>query len=312
MRRFLGLVASATLLLAGCSSGDDSTDGTGSGSSSGAMPQVEGDFGELPTVTFPDSDPSSELQVETVSEGDGDDVVADGDVITVNYWGSVWGSDEAFDESFSGGVPMVISLDSLVEGWIEGLPGTTVGSRVVLSIPSDLGYPDGNEDAGIEAGDTIVFVVDVLDSQAPNELVGQADATDENALPTGLSVSADPGTPAVVVVGDDATEPTEDTVTVLDTGSGAALESGQTVVLGYSATNWDNTTGGTSWAGLKWSDDDEGSESSGPIQVVLGQGTVFDDLIGVPIGSRILMQFAAAEDDSYDAQVALIDVITAY
>lgn len=309
MRRILAIVASASLLLAGCSSGDDSASSTGA--SDADMPQVEGEYGELPTVTFPESDPPADLQVEVLSEGDGDPV-EDGDIITANYWGSVWGADEAFDESFSSGVPMVIALDSLVEGWIEGLPGTAVGSRVLLSIPSDLGYPDGNDSAGIEAGDTIVFVVDVLDSQSPNELVGQADATEVAELPTGLTVSAGLGEPAIVVVGEDATEPTEDTVTVLDEGTGDVLESGQTVVLAYSATNWDNTTGGTSWDGLKWSDDGDESVSSGPIQVTLGQGTVFDDLIGAPIGSRVLMQFAAADDDSYDAQVALVDVLTAY
>ena len=41
--------------------------------------------------------------------------------------------------------------------------GRAVGSRVLLSIPPDLGYgEDGNKDAGITGTDTLYFVVDIL------------------------------------------------------------------------------------------------------------------------------------------------------
>ena len=59
--------------------------------------------------------------------------------------------------SFTVGIGMVI------RGWDEGLIGIREGSRVVLSIPSELGYGDaGVPQAGIGGGDTLVFVTDVV------------------------------------------------------------------------------------------------------------------------------------------------------
>ena len=41
--------------------------------------------------------------------------------------------------------------------------GQRVGSRVLLSIPSELGYGDrGVPQAGIKGGDTLVFVTEIL------------------------------------------------------------------------------------------------------------------------------------------------------
>ena len=41
--------------------------------------------------------------------------------------------------------------------------GRAVGTRVMLSIPPELGYGDqGNKDAGIKGTDTLFFVIDIL------------------------------------------------------------------------------------------------------------------------------------------------------
>ncbi len=41
--------------------------------------------------------------------------------------------------------------------------GQTVGSRVVVAIPPELGYgKEGNPQAGIKGTDTLYFVVDIL------------------------------------------------------------------------------------------------------------------------------------------------------
>ena len=50
---------------------------------------------------------------------------------------------------------------ALIDGWVQGLQGVTVGSRVLLVIPSELGYGDGGNGT-IPGGATLVFVVDVL------------------------------------------------------------------------------------------------------------------------------------------------------
>ena len=82
----------------------------------------------------------------------------------VDYLGQVYDGDKPFDESytkdpFSTG----IGIGAVVKGWDDGLVGQTVGSRVILAIPPNLGYGEaGNPDAGIAGTDTLYFVVDIL------------------------------------------------------------------------------------------------------------------------------------------------------
>ena len=56
-----------------------------------------------------------------------------------------------------------IGTGAVVKGWDQALVGRAVGSRVLLSIPPDLGYgEEGNKDAGIKGTDTLYFLVDIL------------------------------------------------------------------------------------------------------------------------------------------------------
>ena len=122
---------------------------------------VSGEFGRKPTLEFTDSTPSDELLV--LHEGDGQ-VVEPGDTIHCHYLGQVWDGD-VFDNSYDRGAPLSfqIGVGMVIRGWDEGLIGQRVGSRVLLSIPSDYGYGSrGVPQAGIRGGDTLVFVTDIL------------------------------------------------------------------------------------------------------------------------------------------------------
>lgn len=128
-----------------------------------ALPEASGSFGDKPTLTFPDSAAPAELEVQVLSRGDGDLVEA-GQDIEVNYLGQSWGG-RVFDNSYDRGesISFPIGVGAVIAGWDEGLVGQQVGSRVLLSIPSHLGYGDrGVPQAGIRGGDTLVFVVDIL------------------------------------------------------------------------------------------------------------------------------------------------------
>jgi len=95
-------------------------------------------------------------------KGEGD-VVKEGDPITVNYYGAVWGEDKPFDESYSGEpASFGLAKGSLIDGWVKGLTGVTVGSRVMLVIPADLGYGAQGSPPNIPGDSTLVFVIDVL------------------------------------------------------------------------------------------------------------------------------------------------------
>ena len=287
MRRHLALTSAAILAL--------SLAACGSGGSADGLPEVSGDFSEQPTLTFPDSDPPAELQVEVVSEGDGDEV-AEGDYLVANYIGQVWDAESPFNDSFAAGQAAGFSLDMVIEGWKQSLPGTHVGDRVLISIPSELGYPDGNESAGIAAGDTLVFVVDVLGAFGADKFSAQADARDTGEL-AGLpvSVSGDLGAPASVTITAGAAAPTEVSTTMIAEGSGDAVGETGTVVVSFSATGWDGTAGGSTW------------DLGAPEAIGVGAGTVFDGLIGLPSGSRVVSLIP--ESEGTPAIAAVIDIV---
>ena len=109
-------------------------------------------------------EPTDELLVATVREGDGPPVEV-GQTITANYFGSVYGSDTPFDESFSSQpFSAPIGVGSLIQGWDQKIPGTPVGSRIIMSIPPELAYGDADQ-PGIPGGSTLYFVIDVVDAQ---------------------------------------------------------------------------------------------------------------------------------------------------
>ncbi len=128
-----------------------------------ALPTATGGFGDKPVLTFPESPAPADLVVQILSRGTGEPVEA-GQDIEVNYLGQSWGGG-IFDNSYDRGesISFPIGVGAVIAGWDEGLVGQQVGSRVLLSIPSHLGYGDrGVPQAGIRGGDTLVFVVDIL------------------------------------------------------------------------------------------------------------------------------------------------------
>lgn len=128
------------------------------------FPEVVWDEDGRPTVTIPDADPSGDLEIGLVLEGDGP-VVGQDDEFTIHYQGVNWSTGEIFDESW-GGAPR--SFTSVISGFKKAIVGQTVGSRVVVVIPPDEGYgEDGNASAGIGGEDTLVFVIDILATTPP-------------------------------------------------------------------------------------------------------------------------------------------------
>ncbi len=102
------------------------------------------------------------LVVKTVIKGTGPAVKADQTVLA-HYTGKIWGTDKQFDSSWERGAPTTFALNQVVKGWSQGLTGVNVGSRVLITIPPDLGYgKEGQPQGGIKGTDTLVFVVDVL------------------------------------------------------------------------------------------------------------------------------------------------------
>lgn len=129
-------------------------------------PKVTFKKGEVPAIDFKGAPkPSGKLQVTSLIEGQGKKIKK-GDRVIVHYVGQVNGAEQPFDSSYSRGdsSDFVLEFPGMVEGFVEGLDGQRIGSRVIIQIPPELGYKDqgGQPAAGIKADDTLLFVVDVL------------------------------------------------------------------------------------------------------------------------------------------------------
>lgn len=106
--------------------------------------------------------PATSLGIADLREGDGAEAQP-GDTVTVNYCGAGYGGLAVFDSSWSRGEPIAFPLANLIPGWQEGIPGMKVGGQRLLVIPGELGYGEmGN--AGIAPNETLVFVIELLDT----------------------------------------------------------------------------------------------------------------------------------------------------
>ncbi|HTQ92591.1 MAG TPA: FKBP-type peptidyl-prolyl cis-trans isomerase [Streptosporangiaceae bacterium] len=145
-----------------------SATGTQVSAGGGSLPTVSAKAGIAPTLTFPSSSPPSALVTKTLVKGSGPKV-AKGDYVIAQYVGYIWRTKKVFGSSWTSGSPFgfVIgaSPEQVIPGWDKGLVGQTAGSRVLLSIPPAQGYgKSGASQAGIKGNDTLVFVVDIIDT----------------------------------------------------------------------------------------------------------------------------------------------------
>jgi peptidylprolyl isomerase len=116
-----------------------------------------------PTITLAEGfEPATELAVADVYVGEGDPV-APGATVTVNYVGVGQQSGQVFDSSWQRGQPANFPLDGVIQGWSQGLVGMQPGGRRMLIIPAELAYGDSGAGADIAPGETLVFVVDLIE-----------------------------------------------------------------------------------------------------------------------------------------------------
>lgn len=123
------------------------------------VPAVGG-TAEAPTVTLPGTAPKSDLELVVLKEGDGS-IVGGADSVTVNYLGTAWETGEIFDESYSSS-PATFSVTGVVEGFSAALIGQRVGSRVLVTMPPELGYGAAGTSTHALAGLTLVFLIDIV------------------------------------------------------------------------------------------------------------------------------------------------------
>ena len=119
---------------------------------------------EKPEIEFPGPETPSDLVVTEITEGDGAEATS-GSTVSVHYVGVAHSSGEEFDASYNRGTPLQfrLGIGQVISGWDTGVQGMKVGGRRRLVIPPHLGYGDRGAGGAIKPGETLIFVVDLLE-----------------------------------------------------------------------------------------------------------------------------------------------------
>lgn len=117
-----------------------------------------------PEIDFPGGEPPADLEVHDEEVGDGTEA-SSGSTVRAHYVGVAFSTGEEFDSSWGRGEPLQFRLGvgQVIAGWDSGIDGMKVGGRRRLVIPPHLAYGDRGAGSAIAPGETLIFVVDLVD-----------------------------------------------------------------------------------------------------------------------------------------------------
>lgn len=294
MRRIFALSVVAALLLAGCG---------GDGDEGGGLDRVEVSKGETPALTTGEDLSVEDTETRTISEGDGDEV-AEGDVVQLDYIAVNGRTGKEFDNTFKGGSPMTVTIksQSVLEGFVEGLTGAKVGSRLLVAVPPEDGFQGANEQLELQADDTMVFLFDVV-SKVPEQAAG--DAKDVPDRVPSLVLNEDDQPTEFEATDDTGDAPSELGVHTVLEGDGPEVEAGQTMTIQYVGQIYpEGKVFDESW-------------SRGPATFQIGAGQLIpcwdEGLVGQKVGSRVILEcppdFGYGENGNADAGIDGTDTL---
>jgi peptidylprolyl isomerase len=283
-------------------------------------------LGTDPIITSTTQPPDTTM-LQVVHQGSGP-AIKPGGMVVVDYKGQPWEPSGAqlspFVDTFAGGDLFASSIDKVVPGWSKKMPGVTVGSRVLLVVPpSDAFGIHPPKNANILPNDTLMFVIDVLDTFPPDQgPAGTPVAAHDSALPTAG------GTTDPKVTIPTGAPPKTLQQELLVRGKGDKVADGQWLVVQYTGliwatgkifdSTWTRSYGPTPIAiRLSESDRLNGQRAANSLAGVI------KGLVGHTVGSRVLLVippdegYGAAGNPSAgvsgtDTMVFVIDILGAY
>ncbi len=119
------------------------------------------------TFTVPKATPPASTITQPLIIGSGP-TVTPGQTVRVRYTGVTWRNPaEPFDysgKSPKGYAEFQVGTGNLIKAWDDGIVGQAVGSRLLLVVAPKDGYGDSGSGSAIQPGDTLIFVIDILDA----------------------------------------------------------------------------------------------------------------------------------------------------
>lgn len=289
------------------------------------LPEVSGEVGEAPEVTFPDQELPDEPIDGIVHQGAGENgLVRSDDLLIANVATFQWtapGEGEAVEEqsSYESGAPDIIPMAEMPEEITSPLVNQPIGSRAVYVMPPV--SPEEREQAEA-AGQEVpegatVLIIDLMDHFASGAVVpGEQTGELGDDLP---SVVQDGHSEPEITIPDEEA-PDELVVEPLIEGDGDEVEEGQQVVAQYTGVMWEPDENGnhtpfdSSWA-----------NGGTPLSFTVEPDAVIDGwvegVVGQRAGSRLLLvipgDMAYGNEDTgmgqpYGTLVFVVDVLGAY
>ena len=102
---------------------------------------------------------SSGLHIIHLEEGNGEFPTVS-NTVTVSYHGTLLNG-TIFDSSRDRGVDATFALNTVIQGWQEGIPYISKGGKALLIIPSAIAYGDRSPSSAIPPNSVLVFEVEL-------------------------------------------------------------------------------------------------------------------------------------------------------
>jgi peptidylprolyl isomerase len=292
-------------VLAAC--GDDTSADDAGGLDGLAAVEISGDYGKEPEVSWKDQMDADEVEIEVLTEGDGEEV-ADGDQVLVNFWvGNGFSKEKTFSTYDEGGAPETVPMtDEVSAVFKDSLLGQKVGSRVAVTASAQDAFGDmGNPQLGIGNRDTVLLIFDLMVPPEPPALRDvaarrQPKVVEKKGEPTRLDFT---GIPAPKAEGDLLR-------TIVKKGTGATVTEEMSLTVNYLG----------SIHGSKTPFDESYSKQPATFELTGVVAGWTQGLTGVKVGSRVLLTippslgYAAQEQANIPANSTLyfvVDVISA-
>lgn len=124
---------------------------------------VSGEFGQMPEFNAPYPFQPEKTMTKVILPGNGAKIENANSSVELHYVGINARTGDVFDSSFIRGETAVFPLNQVIRGFATGLIGQQQGSRVAIAMTSGDAYdPNGQPAAGIQPGDALLFIVDIV------------------------------------------------------------------------------------------------------------------------------------------------------